>query len=216
MLAVICNLRRIWFIRSTAAILSYMMAASVLAYGQAKIVQLHNGHDLNNWTIESNGQFVVEDGVLRVNRGTGWLRSRERFKDFKLTMVFRFLEAGANSGIYIRTAATSNNGERGYPDNGYQVQCRDAITGETPLGCMFAQGAPEFRFVEDLNALRRAYVPTGEWNVYEITCRGDSVSVKLNGVLVTIGIGMAHADGYIGIQGEYGLLEFRVIQVEKL
>lgn len=193
-----------------------MMAAVAALPCNGEIVQLHNGKDLRNWVIESNGQFLVEEGVLKLNKGTGWLRSKQRFEDFRLKMVFRFMEAGANSGIYIRAGATSTEDEKGYPNNGYQVQCRDAITGETPLGCMFPYNAPEFQYVQDLNALRRAYQPTGEWNVYEITCRGDSVSVKLNGELVTIGIGMSHMDGHIGIQGEFGQLEFQVIQVERL
>lgn len=196
-----------------ALIISLAVVAPIHCNGE--VVQLQNGKDLSNWVIENNGQFLVEDGVLKLNKGTGWLRSKDRFKDFKLTIVFRFLEPGANSGIFIRTGATSVDDEKGYPDNGYQVQCRDGVTDETPLGAMFHYNAPEFQYVQDLNALRRAYQPTGEWNVYEITCRGDSASVKLNGELVTIGIGMSHLEGHIGIQGELGLLEFRVIQVEE-
>ena len=62
---------------------------------------LFNGTSLAGWEIVNNGQFSVEDGVLKINRGTGWLRSNATYGDFVLTMEFRFLEEGANSGIHL-------------------------------------------------------------------------------------------------------------------
>ena len=58
-----------------------------------KNMALFNGTNLDNWVVENDGQFLVEDGVLKVNRGTGWLRSADVFSDFTLLMEFRFLEA---------------------------------------------------------------------------------------------------------------------------
>ena len=86
-------------------------------------LSLFNGKDLDGWVIENDGQFSVRDGVLFVNQGTGWLRSKREFGDFVLVMDFRFLEKEANSGIFVRTAATSKDDENGWPDNGYQIQC---------------------------------------------------------------------------------------------
>ena len=98
----------------------------------AEEIQLFNGTNLDGWEIINNGQFSVEEGVLKIDRGTGWLRSNDTFADFVLTMEFRFLEDGANSGIFIRTGPTSADDENGWPNNGYQVQCMDTLTG-TPL-----------------------------------------------------------------------------------
>ena len=52
-----------------------------------KIVALFNGTNLDNWVIENGGQFSVQDGVLNVNRGTGWLRSTGIYADFTLVIV---------------------------------------------------------------------------------------------------------------------------------
>ena len=82
------------------------------------VVQLFNGENLDGWEIVNDGQFLVEDGVLKLNRGTGWLRSSDTFGDFVMTMEFRFLEEEANSGIFVRTGPTSHDDEKGYPDNG--------------------------------------------------------------------------------------------------
>ena len=96
-------------------------------------------------------------------------------------MEFRFLEEEANSGIFVRTGPTSNDDERGWPNNGYQIQCMDIITGDTPLGNMIPSGAPPFDHEFDIEALQEAYNPTGEWQTYEITAEGENLSVRLNG-----------------------------------
>lgn len=177
---------------------------------------LFNGEDLGGWVIENGGQFSVRNGVLFVNKGTGWLRFEEEFGDFVLELDFRFLEKEANSGIFVRTGSTSRGDEKGWPDNGYQVQCMDTLAGERPLATMIPYGAPGFddtHHKSNLGAITGAYLPTGEWNNYEIACLGETLSVKLNGVLVTTASSIKNRSGYIGIQAEHGLLEFRNIRV---
>lgn len=179
-------------------------------------LSLFNGQNLDGWVIESNGDFSVQDGYLRINRGTGWLRSQKSFGDFVLEMEFRFLEKEANSGIFVRTGPTSKNDEGGWPDNGYQVQCKDTITEDRALATMIPYGAPPFEHESDREALARAYRPTGQWNRYEITCQGEILQVKLNGVLITTATPIKNHQGHVGIQAEHGLLEFRKIDITPL
>ncbi|MFC1760914.1 DUF1080 domain-containing protein [Planctomycetota bacterium] len=179
-------------------------------------IALFNGQNLDGWVIENNGNFSVQDGHLMVNRGTGWLRSKESFGNFVLEMEFRFLEKGANSGIFVRTGPTSNNDENGWPDNGYQVQCMDTITEERALATMIPYGAPPFEHESNLEALAKAYRPAGKWHHYQITCQGETLEVKLNGMLITTATNIKNQEGHIGIQGEHGLLEFRSIRVRLL
>ena len=181
----------------------------------AEEIELFNGENLDGWEIINNGQFSVEDGVLKINRGTGWLRSNDTFADFVLTMEFRFLEEGANSGIFVRTGPTSADNDNGWPNNGYQVQCMDTLTG-TPLAHLIPYGAPPFDHQSDIEALKRAYKPAGEWHVYEIKADGERLWVSLNGELITTATSIKNLRGHIGIQGESGLLEFRKISVEPL
>ena len=182
----------------------------------ASAIPLFNGHDLDGWVIENNGAFSVKDGRIVVNRGTGWLRSQESYGDFVLEMDFRFLEAEANSGIFVRTGPTSKNDPNGWPDNGYQIQCKDTLTGNHPLATMIPYGAPPFEHESDLAALKAAYRPTGQWNHYDITCQGETLSVKLNGQQITTATNIKNLEGHIGIQGEKGLLEFRDIRIRLL
>ncbi|MDE2641322.1 MAG: DUF1080 domain-containing protein [Verrucomicrobiota bacterium] len=180
-----------------------------------KNMALFNGTNLDNWVVENDGQFLVEDGVLKVNRGTGWLRSAGVFSDFTLVMEFRFLEAEANSGIFVRTGPTSNDDDNGWPNNGYQVQCMDTITGRAPLATMIPYGAPPFESKSDLAALAKAYKPLGQWQTYKITCAGETLEIGLNGTLITTATNIKNLKGHIGIQAELGLLEFRKIDIVK-
>ena len=61
----------------------------------------------------------MENGVLKVDKGVGWLGSVDTFADYTLTIEFRSLEKGSNSGIFVRPGPTSKDDECGWPDNGY-------------------------------------------------------------------------------------------------
>jgi len=181
-----------------------------------KTISLFNGKNLDGWEIQNNGQFSVSDGVLKINQGTGWLRSSDTFGDFLLTMEFRFLEKGANSGIFVRTGPTSKDDDSGWPDNGYQVQCLDELEHQYPLAHIIPYGAPEFQSESDIEALKSVYKPAGEWHTYEITSQGESMEIKLNGTVITTCTSIKNLSGHVGIQGEHGLLEFRKITIDNL
>ncbi|MEM9159071.1 MAG: DUF1080 domain-containing protein [Verrucomicrobiota bacterium] len=177
---------------------------------------LFNGKDLSGWTIINNGQFSVEGGLLKVTRGTGWLRSTETYADFRLILEFRFMEPGSNSGIFVRTGPTSHEDENGWPDNGIQVQALDKVEGQVPLAFIIPYGAPPFEHVSNLESLKSVYKPAGKWHRYEIECVGEVIKVYLNGTLITLAVEVKNAEGHVGIQGEHGLLEFRKIEIEEL
>ncbi len=202
---------------SATPLLRQLLAFTVSLYcaslALAESEVLFNGENLDGWVIENDGQFSVEDGLLKINRGTGWLRSEKAYADYELVMEFRFLEAESNSGIFVRTGATSKDDANGWPNNGYQVQCMDTTEGSAPLGAMIPYGAPAFIHESDVEAIKRAYRATGEWQRYDILCQGETVVVQLNGVTVTTASTIKNLEGHIGIQGEHGLLEFRKIEI---
>ena len=206
---------------STLGILALASGCTVLGVSkkgeiEPGYVSLFNGENLDGWIIENNGQFAARDGLLVVNKGTGWLRSEKEYGDFILKMDFRFLEKEANSGIFVRTAATSKDDENGWPDNGYQVQCMDTVDGRIPCGTMIPYGAPEFKHESYLEKLAEVFQPTGEWNSYEIECSGENLTVKINDGLITKAHDIKNLRGHIGIQGEHGQLEFRNLRVKVL
>ena len=192
------------------------MSAPVESPPADRFVSIFDGTSLDGWVIENGGRFSARDGLLVLDQGTGWLRSVAEYGDFVLALDFRFLEKEANSGIFIRTAATSKDDENGWPDNGYQVQCMDILEGTHPLATMIEYDAGDPGAESDLDAIRAAYRPTGEWNSYEIRCEGEELAVKLNGVLVTTASSVKQLRGHVGIQGENGKLEFRDLRIREL
>ena len=196
--------------------LSLLIGCKPATNESSKTIALFNGRNLDGWEIQSNGQFSVADGMLKNNKSAGWLRSKDTFSDFLLTMEFRFLEKEANGGIFVRTGPSSKDDEKGYPDNGYQIQCIDLIEHQYPMAHLIPYGAPDFESESDIEALKRVFKPTGEWNTYEITCKGETMEIKLNGAVITTATSIKNLSGHIGIQGEDPLLDFRKITVDLL
>ena len=59
--------------------------------------------------------------------------------------------------------------------------------------------------------------PVGEWQTYTIIARGPHAEAWLNGVLVCTVEGLKELSaGSVGLQGEYGHLQFRNIRIKDL
>jgi hypothetical protein len=180
-----------------------------------QFVQLFDG-TLNGWTIERTtaGNFTIEDGVLRVAAPEGWLKSRDTFGDFVLRVEFRFLTDDADSGIFVRAVDDGPFG-RGWPSNSYQVQLRNPV-GESrflAVGGIYRHGKPPGETQFDEALATATSTGTGAWQHLEIEASGDTLEVRLNGVLLTRAGGIENPRGHIGIQAETGALEFRSIEI---
>jgi hypothetical protein len=200
--------------RLIAAATAFLVAAGTLTAQkdafklEEGFTLLFNGKDLTGWNIMNNGKFEAKDGVLYLNKGSGWLRSEKQYKDFELRMDVRFMNKGADSGIFLRASMEGKN----WPDKAYQVQTMD----NNSIGAIFPSGLPGPKAKRDNEALKKAMKPTMEWLSYVITAQGAKLEVKLNGEVVTTAEGLADQAGFIGIQGENGLLEFKNIRIKEL
>lgn len=146
----------------------------------------------NNW--------VVENGELRnTERGTDLVTEQE-FMDFKLSLEFRYPEK-SNSGVYLRGR--------------YELQIQDDF-GKEP-DSLFIGGV--YGFIDPVvNAARKA----GEWQTYEVTLVGRTLTVVLNGTTVIdqeeipgiTGGALDSNEGEPGplmLQGDHGPISFRNI-----
>lgn len=165
---------------------------------------LFNGKDLSGWEVMNKGKFSVKDGVILLDKGGGWLRSEKEYKDFDLRMDFRFVSKGADSGIFIRAGKEGGN----WPNKAYQVQTMD----NNSLGALFGGGKAK----KDDAALKKVMKPTGEWMTYQIVAQGPKLEVKINGETITTAEGLEDRTGYIGMQGEGGVLEFKNVRIKEL
>lgn len=167
---------------------------------------LFDGKTLEGWHVMDKGQFSVKEGVILLNKGGGWLRSDKEYKDFELRLEFRFVEEKANSGIFLRA-----NDDKG-PNKAYQVQTMDGDS----ICDIYTRDLAKPAVKRDIERLKKAFKPTGQWQSYAITAKGGHLEVRLNGELITVADGLTDKSGYIGPQGEGGVLEFRNIRIHEL
>lgn len=168
-----------------------------------KPIALFNGKDLKGWhpSREPN-QWMAENGVLKSPKSGANIITDQVFTDFKLHIEFRY-PAGSNSGVYLRGR--------------YEVQVEDNF-GKEPSSTLFG-GVYGF-----LTPNQMAARPAGEWQVYDITLVGRTVSVTANGKEIICkqiipGITGGALDskegepGPIFLQGDHGPVEYRNIVI---
>lgn len=165
-------------------------------------IALFNGKDMKGWHTDGDNQWIVESGVLKSPKSGSNLFSDQSFTDFKLHIEFRYPK-GSNSGIYLRGR--------------YEVQVADS-KGMEPwddqLGGVYGLLPPNEMVAKD----------AGEWQTYDITLVGRTVTIIANGVAVITsqvipGITGGAIDSKEGepgpfmIQGDHGPIEYRNIVV---
>src|SRR5438128_4906177 len=115
---------------------------------------LFNGKDLTGWTIENKGKFSVRDGVIFLDRGSGWLRSEKEYQDFELRLDFRFVSKGADSGIFVRAAKEG----KFWPAKNYQIQTMD----NESIAAVYATGLNKATMKRDADLMRKVRKTVGE------------------------------------------------------
>ena len=221
----------------------------------AGFTPLFNGRDFTKWIVPQGdgGHWRVVDGVidydaLSESSGDKNLWSEREYDDFVLVIDWRIKETPfVNKMIpYILPDGTHANDIHGdelrlaLPDSDsgiflrgdgkYQVNiwCWPIGSGEMYGLRMDPETPPELR--KAVTPLTQADKPVGEWNRFEITVRGQTVKVVLNGVTVIPGatiptlpkrgrIALQHHGGK-NDQGEWtsppSLLQFRNIAIKEL
>jgi len=58
--------------------------------------------------------------------------------------------------------------------------------------------------------------PAGEWNSYDITCDGDKIEIRVNGLLQNVATNCSVTKGGIGLQAEGSKIQFRNLWVEPI
>ncbi|MBX6312478.1 MAG: DUF1080 domain-containing protein [Isosphaeraceae bacterium] len=173
---------------------------------------LFNGKDLDGWQmVNTQDNFFVKDGVLVMNRGTGWLASEKTFGDFELRLRYRFVTPGADSGVFIRASLEG----KPWTNYGYQIQNMDNQT----LGRIVGMGPKvrgKFKEEHKPELVKEAKKPSGDWNELTIIVRGTHGEILLNGRTVATSDDLQVADGHIGLQAEGGILEFQRIDIKPL
>src|SRR6478736_4297418 len=143
-----------------------------------------NGRDLDGWQV-TGCDAGVDNGLLVLRGGDGFVRSNERHGEFVLELDWRARRpSNYDSGIYIRADLPAEG--KPWPAR-YQVNLK--------------QGA-EGNVANLAGATSKGLIKEGEWNHFKITAKGDTAELEINGKPAWKASGLENADGYIGLQSE--------------
>lgn len=136
---------------------------------------LFNGKDLTGWKVNENPDtFSVKDGAI-VAHGphshcfyTGDFHNHT-FKDFELK-VDVMTKPNSNGGVYIQTEFQ----EHGFPGKGFEIQVNNTYNKDPrKTGSIYEVKDNAEKVAED-----------NKWFTEDITAKGDTITVKVDGKLV--------------------------------
>lgn len=150
-----------------------------------------------NWRLE-NGAVVADK---RTSKGTAHLVSKNSYKDFQLYVEF-WSSDDANSGIFIRCSDPKKPSAR----TCYEVNIFDQRKDPT-----YGTGAI-VNFVEVVPMPKAG----GKWNTYEITAKGRTLVVVLNGQKTVDTQNGLFKEGPFSLQHGAGVIKFRKVAIKPL
>jgi hypothetical protein len=150
--------------------------AFLAKHGSEGFVDVFNGKDFTGWGGPID-QYEVKDGaiVCRPHKG-GTIYTKEQYSDFVARVEYRLPPAG-NNGLAIRYP--------GHGDTAYLGMCEVQVLDDT---------APQYAKLDarqyngsayGMVPAHRGYLrPVGEWNFEEVTVKGPTLKVELNGTII--------------------------------
>jgi hypothetical protein len=160
----------------------------------------------SQWSLdEATGHLVCEG-----NGGHEWLRWDHELGDFIYHVEWRFTpvpgKKNYNSGVYARNSIDAKIW--------HQAQTGDGSGGHI-FGNSEVGGALK-RFNLSKRGTASRVKPAGEWNTFEITCRGKEMTLWVNGAVTTRWPECEVPRGYVGLEAEGYRIEFRNVKLKML
>ncbi len=183
---------------------------------------LFNGRDLTGWRLflaENKSEpaaATVSDGIIHLaSKTSGYLITEKTFSNYHLHAEWRWPKdaaANTNSGVLVHLHG---------PDTVWPL-CFECQMKTSNAGQVVGMGLDIPAAPMD-NKRKRApkfaassEKPFGEWNTYEIFCRGDTIEAFVNGVRQNFVEKLPVSAGGIGLQLEGFPVDFRNVWLEKL
>jgi len=168
-----------------------------------------------NWKLDKDGVVSLQPrpGEKGWQRYDAYLWSKKQYKDFEAEFEYK-VNKGGNSGFYFHVGDLKSPVAKGI-----EVQIYDSA-GKKPGAKLTDHDSGGI--IPGIPPTKNAARPAGEWNRMKVVCKGNKVTVTLNGEVVNE-VALDHprikdrpATGYIGFQ-DHGLpLWLRNIRVREL
>jgi len=187
--------------------------------------RLDSGTDLSGWQGAVDNYEVV-DGAIQCKTGKGGnLLTTEEYADFIVQLEFKVPPAG-NNGLAIRAPLDGDTAYAGMTelqilDDGYEA-IKGPLDPRQRHGSAYGMLAahPGFQF------------PVGSWNYQQVTVKGSTLKVELNGTTILDGDlakidpatfmggsqhpGLKRSSGFFGFAGHSDPVAFRNVRIKRL
>jgi hypothetical protein len=198
-------------------------ANQILAqHGEDGFKSVFNGKDFDGWggPVEN---YDIKDGAIVCKAGKGGtIFAKEEFSDFVARLEIK-VPSGGNNGLAIRYP--------GEGDTAYVGMCELQVLDDSAANYKKLDARQFHGSAYGMVAAQRGYQrPVGEWNFQEVTVKGSTIKVELNGTLILntdlskISDYMAdhphpgkdRKSGYFGFAGHNDPVQFRNIRIKRL
>jgi len=201
--------------------IAMMLSALVCSCGEGNSKkELFNGENLEGWTcvldeksdVPTSEVYGVKDGNIHiVGNPFGYMRTDKKYSNYKLHVEWRWVGEGTNSGLFLHV----QDGDKLWP-NAIECQLCNGKAGDFVMlgGSKIAEieCVGQFPIKDRIGNFEK---PVGEWNIAEVVCQGNSITVSINGQLQNQATSET-SEGYIALQSEGGPIEFRNVYLEEL
>ncbi len=146
--------------------------------GAQNFQSIWNGKDFTGWAGAVDNYEIVEGAIrCRKDQGGTVYQSKE-YSDFAARVEFK-LPPGGNNGLAIRYPGTGDTAYVGMCESQVLDDNYEKVTG-SKIDPRQAHGS-----AYGMVAAARGYQhPIGEWNFEEVTVRGSTIKVELNGTVI--------------------------------
>ncbi|HVU25583.1 MAG TPA: DUF1080 domain-containing protein [Opitutus sp.] len=183
-----------------------------------------NGKDFTGWAGPVENYQVVDGAIVCRPKQGGTIFTKEDYGDFAVRLEFK-LPPGGNNGLAIRYPGEGDTAYVGMCecqvlDDNYEQVTGDKIDPRQAHGSAYGMIA----------AARGYQWPTGDWNFEEVTVKGSTIKVELNGTVILDGDlakvtdflanhahpGKDRTTGAFGFAGHNDPVAFRRILIKRL
>jgi len=198
-----------------AGLLALLVLAGCAPSGR---ISLFNGQDLSGWAFVLRDKGVdpatvwsVSDGVIHcTGEPYGYMRTEADYADYQLHVEWRWPGEAGNSGVFLHMSEPDTVWPRSIECQLMSGRAGDFVAFQDVRFKELVKGRELSKKAESSEK------PLGQWNSYDITCRGNTIRVLVNGVLQNEATETTVSSGKICLQSEGKPIEFRNIYIEPL
>lgn len=188
---------------------------------QGQKIYLYNGKDLTGlvpFPADANHWAAKGDILYSTGKPNGYIRTEKVFQNFILHVEWRWPVEPTNSGVFLFINGEDTTFPRCIEAQLKHQSAGDFVimnhSGATVKGLRYEDANKQFIGVKKYKDTSER--PAGQWNAYDIICKGDTIQLLVNGVLQNEAQKTTESSGWIGLQSEGGPIEFRNVYIEPL